>query len=226
MTSSSPKHLSKFDSILWFWTKTGGTQFAAHYLRGAVIGRLEERWVQQGKPRLARRSFLPQPGEKECFKLKTMELLSWGFAGLSGPRSGTILLTESAHNGFKLDLSGIFQGTRSCMCATYSGIRTSEVYFMQVWHFLWQSLVDKWRGSKKQLTWRCPQTRRKPRRPSIQSCWDSPLGRSEKKVMMMLMTCQLVFRFSFHEGKFQITECLTLWLWFLSLAMFPSSPSI
>ena len=97
-----------------------------------MIGRLEERWVQQGKPRLACRSFLPQPGEKECFKLKTMELLSWGFAGLSGPRSGTILLTESAHNGFKLDLSGIFQGTRSCTWRRQRVEPYTKVYSMQV----------------------------------------------------------------------------------------------
>ena len=43
-----------------------------------------------------------------------MELLSWGFVEISRPRSGTILLIESAHNGFKLDLSGILQGTRFC----------------------------------------------------------------------------------------------------------------
>ena len=70
MTSSSPKHLSKFDSILWFWTKTGGTQFAAHCLRGAVIGRLEERWVQQGKPRLARRSFYLNQEKKSVLSTK------------------------------------------------------------------------------------------------------------------------------------------------------------
>ena len=70
MTSSSPKHLSKFDSILWFWTKTGGTQFAAHYLRGAVIGRLEERWVQQGKPRLACRSFYLNQEKKSVLSTK------------------------------------------------------------------------------------------------------------------------------------------------------------
>ena len=70
MTSSSPKHLSKFDSILWFWTKTGGKQFAAHCLRGAVIGRLEERWVQQGKPKLARRSFYLNQEKKSVLSTK------------------------------------------------------------------------------------------------------------------------------------------------------------
>ena len=70
MTSSSPKHLSKFDSILWFWTKTGGKQFAAHCLRGAVVGRLEERWVQQGKPRLACRSFYLNQEKKSVLSTK------------------------------------------------------------------------------------------------------------------------------------------------------------
>ena len=70
MTSSSPKHLSKFDSILWFWTKTGGIQFTAHCLRGAVIGRLEERWVQQGKPKLARRSFYLNQEKKSVLGTK------------------------------------------------------------------------------------------------------------------------------------------------------------
>ena len=70
MTSSSPKHLSKLDSILWFWTKTGGKQFAAHCLRGAVIGRLEERWVQQGKPRLACRSFYLNQEKKSVLSTK------------------------------------------------------------------------------------------------------------------------------------------------------------
>ena len=50
--------------------QTGGTQFSAHCLRGAVIGRLEERWVQQGKPKLARRSFYLNQEKKSVLSTK------------------------------------------------------------------------------------------------------------------------------------------------------------
>ena len=50
--------------------QTGGTQFSAHCLRGAVIGRLEERWVQQGKPRLACRSFYLNQEKKSVLSTK------------------------------------------------------------------------------------------------------------------------------------------------------------
>ena len=50
--------------------QTGGTQFSAHCLRGAVIGRLEERWVQQGKPKLARRSFYLNQEKKSVLGTK------------------------------------------------------------------------------------------------------------------------------------------------------------